>query len=113
MSITIPPLTTTFTPAPSCLSDYYVWNATEGGSCIVGGSTQTCKFNSLGPPSTSDCLPPGYEPVTTAYFSPGLCPSGYNTACSEVVSVGTLTETRATCCPRCASYNETRLPPMV
>ena len=75
-------LTTTFTPSPSCLSDYYATN----------------QFISLGPPSTSACLPPGWQ-VTSQYFSPGLCPSGYVIACSTTDAVGSLTETQATCCP--------------
>jgi hypothetical protein len=77
------PLTTTFTPSPSCLSDYYTFSNGEF---------------SLGPPQTSDCLPSGWQP-TSQYFSPGLCPSGYLIACSTVVSIDALTETQATCCP--------------
>ncbi|KAL1979603.1 hypothetical protein VTN96DRAFT_5443 [Rasamsonia emersonii] len=100
MSITSPPaLTTTFTPAPSCLRDTYVWNATVGHSCGFGSSTVPCVYASLGPPSTSACLPPGYNWDTTAYFSPGICPSGYEIACESVVSIGSVSETRATCCP--------------
>jgi hypothetical protein len=76
------PLTTTFTPSPSCLSDYYTTNS----------------FISLGPPSTSACLPPGWQ-LTSQYFSPGLCPSGYVIACLTTDTLGSLTETRATCCP--------------
>jgi hypothetical protein len=81
--VTSIPLTTTFTPSPSCLSDYYTFSSGE---------------LSLGPPQTSDCLPSGWKP-TSQYFSPGLCPSGYTIACSTVVSIDTLTETQATCCP--------------
>lgn len=100
MATTSPPaLTTTFTPAPSCLRDTYVWNATVGKSCGSGSSTVPCVYASLGPPSTSACLPSGYNWDTTAYFSPGICPSGYMIACSSVVSIGSVSETRATCCP--------------
>ncbi|KAN0073250.1 hypothetical protein V8E54_008470 [Elaphomyces granulatus] len=53
----------------------------------------------LGPPDTSDCFPSGWEPVTTAYFSPGVCPIAYSIACWRDNSIGTLTETTATCCP--------------
>jgi hypothetical protein len=80
------PLTTTFKPSPSCLSDYY-W---------------TGSFLSLGPPVTSDCLPPGWQ-VISQHFSPGLCPSGYVIACSTTTILGTFTETQATCCP--SSYS--------
>lgn len=84
---TVIPLTTTFTPSPSCLSDYY-WISNA--------------FISLGPASTSDCLPSGWQ-VTSQYFSPGVCPSGYMIACSTTNTIGSLTETQATCCP--SSYS--------
>ncbi|KAE8386703.1 hypothetical protein BDV23DRAFT_138498 [Aspergillus alliaceus] len=96
---TPPPLTSTFTPAPSCFSDIYIWNNTQGLNCVVGKSTQTCRLNSLGPPNPHDCLPPGFNSSPQFYFSPGVCPSGYSIACSTVASIGTLSETRATCCP--------------
>jgi hypothetical protein len=80
------PLTTTFTPSPSCLSDYY-W---------IGS------FISLGPPSTTACLPSGWQ-LTSQHFSPGQCPSGYVIACSTSIALGSLTETQATCCP--SSYS--------
>ncbi len=76
------PLTTTFTPSPSCLSDYY-WMGS---------------FLSLGPPITADCLPSGWQ-LTSQHFSPGLCPSGYVIAYSTTIALGSLTETQATCCP--------------
>ncbi|KAA8649914.1 uncharacterized protein ATNIH1004_002593 [Aspergillus tanneri] len=71
MQTTPPPLTTTFTPAPTCFSDIYIWNNTQGLNCIVGEATQTCRFNSLGPPSTSACLPSGFNSSPQSYFSPG------------------------------------------
>lgn len=83
------PLTTSFVPSPSCLSDYY-WNVTG------------TPFLSLGPPSTSDCLPSGWS-ITSQHFSPGVCPSGYHIACSTVTALGANIETQATCCP--SSYS--------
>ncbi|KAN0079613.1 hypothetical protein V8E54_004827 [Elaphomyces granulatus] len=86
-----PALTTTFVPPSSCLTDTYLYDINP---------TQTSPyFYSLGPPGTSDCFPSGWESVTTAYFSPGVCPLGYSMACSNYNSIGTLTETTATCCP--------------
>ncbi|PGG99507.1 hypothetical protein AJ79_08509 [Helicocarpus griseus UAMH5409] len=84
----VPTLTTTFTPSPSCLSDYYIWKQDDGWN-----------FNSLGPQPTPACLPSGWDSASTAYFSPGICPSGYSAACSTVVHIHTVSETRATCCP--------------
>ncbi|KAJ9302099.1 hypothetical protein DTO271G3_965 [Paecilomyces variotii] len=93
------PLTTTFTPASSCLVDLYQVDNTEGVYCGVGITTYLCQYLQLGPTSTSACLPSGWNTGSTAYFSPGICPSGYRQACSSTVNIGTLVETRATCCP--------------
>ncbi|KAN0079621.1 hypothetical protein V8E54_004835 [Elaphomyces granulatus] len=90
MTQTVLALTTTFVPAPPCLTDVYLYYNTT--------PTPTY-FYSLGPPDTSDCFPPGWKPVNTTYFSPGVCPLGYRVACSTYNSIGTLTETTATCCP--------------
>ncbi|KAN0079616.1 hypothetical protein V8E54_004830 [Elaphomyces granulatus] len=91
MAQTVIALTTTFVPPSSCLTDTYLYDSNP---------TQTFPyFYSLGPPDTSDCFPSGWGPATTAYFSPGVCPLGYSIACSNYNSIGTLTETIATCCP--------------
>jgi hypothetical protein len=91
-----PELTTTFTPPHGCLATtdiFIVWNSNTPGQCQVLGQT---------PDGSKTCLPPGYTPGASYFFSPGLCPSGYVTACSTVNSIGSLTETAVTCCPRCA-----------
>lgn len=75
-------LTTTFTPPPECLSDVYRYNANQ----LLG-------------PMTSDCYPPGWNNATSTFWSPGICPSGYTTACIAANTVNTFTETIATCCP--------------
>ncbi|KAN0076383.1 hypothetical protein V8E54_006525 [Elaphomyces granulatus] len=91
MSQAVPALTTTFVPPSSCLTDTYLYDITPNQPYPY--------FYNLGPPDTSNCFPSGWEPTTTAYFSPGVCPLGYNIACSNYNSIGTLTETTATCCP--------------
>jgi len=95
MSQAVPTLTTTFVPPSSCLTDTYLYVATLNQPYPY--------FYSLGPPDTSDCFPSGWKPATTAYFSPEVCPLDYNIACSNYNSIGTLTETIATCCPSCSS----------
>ncbi|KAN0079615.1 hypothetical protein V8E54_004829 [Elaphomyces granulatus] len=92
MSRTVLALTTTFVPPPPCLTDVYLYHQTGSTRPIA-----TYYEYDLGPPDTSDCFPSGWE--ATAYFSPGVCPLGYNIACSSHNSIGTLTETTATCCP--------------
>ncbi|EEH49315.2 uncharacterized protein PADG_05394 [Paracoccidioides brasiliensis Pb18] len=100
-----PTVPITFTPPGSCLSDVYQVLTT--GVATVSGteSTDTRTFYELGAHS-SECFPPsGYLPWITnqvsssAYYSPGVCPPGYLTCRSDTIAVGTLTETRATCCP--------------
>lgn len=95
-------LTTSFSPLPSCLTDYYRINASI--STTMNGQISTYAYLQRGPTSTSDCVPSGFAP-TGVYYSPGICPSGYTQACSNVVTAGTVTETQATCCPRSVGRN--------
>ncbi|PLB46485.1 hypothetical protein P170DRAFT_511244 [Aspergillus steynii IBT 23096] len=93
-------LTTTFTPAPTCTDNFYMLPyAASGFACMVGDTSSPCQYLHLGPSTASDCMPPDWSTGTDAYYSPGVCPTGYTEACSNLVSVGTVTETRATCCP--------------
>ncbi|KAF9894069.1 hypothetical protein FE257_009042 [Aspergillus nanangensis] len=100
MPIAIGPLTSTFTPPGSCLTDIYRY-AVPTLQCKSGTTTNTCHYKHLGPISATDCYPSGFtaNPTATYYYSPGVCPSGYSIACSNVVSIGATSETRATCCP--------------
>ena len=81
------PLTTTFTPAATCLSKYYI---IRNFGWILGS------------PNDASCFPTGY--ASTIYFSPGICPSGYTSSTEAIdfltISGTTITETVATCCPR-------------
>ncbi|KAL4932994.1 uncharacterized protein BDV17DRAFT_287357 [Aspergillus undulatus] len=79
------PLTTTFTPPDSCISNLWL------------GSTSGKTWMNLGPISRSECLPSGWQ--KTDYYSPGICPTGYAIAASGTVIDGSVTETAATCCP--------------
>lgn len=89
----VPALTTTFTPAASCLTDLYLYSVVSGG--------YLWDYRQLGPsPTASECFPSKFSATPSAYFSPGICPTYYSIACSTVVNIGTVTETRATCCPR-------------
>ena len=72
----------TFTPPPECLSNTYRY----GHNQLVG-------------PMTSTCYPSGWTNASTTYYSPGVCPSGYTTACITGNTAGSVTETVATCCP--------------
>ncbi|OTA98405.1 hypothetical protein M426DRAFT_258932 [Hypoxylon sp. CI-4A] len=89
------PLTTQFTPGPGCNSiiSGLVWTQTLGD-----GNTSAYQYHSLGPSDTSACYPAGFETLS-AFYSPGICPSGWFSACGWVDAIGSLTETRATCCP--------------
>ncbi|GLA75086.1 hypothetical protein AtubIFM55763_006348 [Aspergillus tubingensis] len=79
------PLTTTFIPPSTCISDFW----------LVSSSSKT--WMNLGPAHTAECVPSGWD--VSSYFSPGLCPTGYRIAASNIVIDGTITETAATCCP--------------
>ena len=87
-------LTTTFTPAPSCLGNSNIWQIHYGTNCAA------CPYYFLqGPPSTSDCLPPSYAGSEYTFYYPGICPSGYTSACTSVKSLGSYTATVEICCP--------------
>lgn len=75
-------LTTTFTPPSECLTDVYRYNDNQ----LLG-------------PMTSICYPVGWTNTSTTFYSPGICPSGYTTACISANTANTVTETIATCCP--------------
>ncbi|KAF2680103.1 hypothetical protein K458DRAFT_421909 [Lentithecium fluviatile CBS 122367] len=87
------PLTTYFTPSPSCIARDNLWRI---GTKVSGNNVG---YDLFGGPSTSACLPSGYNPALTAYFSPGRCPSGYTAATSTVARVASITETAQICCP--------------
>ncbi|KAH6968058.1 hypothetical protein HG530_007812 [Fusarium avenaceum] len=98
MTTQIPDLTTTFTPAKSCFQ-YYKYRYTGNElTCLEGGTgaPSVCTYMQLGPSgSNSDCFPSSLELGSTFYYSPGICPSGFEVACSSTFGG----ETRATCCP--------------
>ncbi|KAH7179255.1 uncharacterized protein B0J16DRAFT_374321 [Fusarium flagelliforme] len=110
MTTQVPDLTTTFTPDKSCFKYYkYMYTGTDR-TCKKGGTgaPSVCTYMQLGP-SASDagCFPSSLELGSTFYYSPGICPSGFEVACSSTFG----DETRATCCPSSFScQSETRWP---
>ncbi|TPX15276.1 uncharacterized protein E0L32_004553 [Thyridium curvatum] len=93
------PLTTAFLPATDCDSVVHGYVHTETNPANASDST-TYKYHSLGLTTTSACFPPGFRPSADAFYSPGICPSDMVSACGSIEAIGTITETRATCCPR-------------
>lgn len=102
-TITLPvALTTTFTPAPSCFTDLWLY-----------GDRAVNYWYSMGPPDPSNCFPPSWQSATTSFFSPGVCPQGYSTACASEAISGSMTETSARCCPSgwyCYSHANVNFP---
>jgi hypothetical protein len=95
--MSIEALTTTFTPASSCLGNTNIWliNLLE-----ICPNSSPCPYYFLqGPPSTSDCLPQSYGGSEYSFYYPGICPSGYTSACTSIKSLGTYTVTVQICCP--------------
>ncbi|KAN0075868.1 hypothetical protein V8E54_007138 [Elaphomyces granulatus] len=91
VSMTLEALTTTFTPARSCLGDSNIWQLPY----------LQAVYYLQGPPSISysGCLPPSYRGSEFTFYYPGICPSGYTSACTSVKSLGTYTVTVQICCP--------------
>ncbi|KAF5012820.1 hypothetical protein FDECE_1109 [Fusarium decemcellulare] len=97
MTSQVPALTTTFIPDKTC-SQYhrYRYTGNEVTCRDSDGERSACTYMQLGPSqSDSNCFPSSLELGSTFYYSPGICPSGFEIACSST-SGG---ETRATCCP--------------
>jgi hypothetical protein len=90
-------LTTTFTPPASCFGTGAILDVL---TTVCAGTLASCQYLVLGqaPSGSMTCMPPGYTPGGN-YYSPGICPSGYTTACWSLNPVGSLTETAVTCCP--------------
>ncbi|KAK3683682.1 hypothetical protein B0T22DRAFT_256677 [Podospora appendiculata] len=86
-------LTTTFQAPSSCSTAapqiYQIW--TNSQSNYVQGPLF---------PSQSDCFPSGYDASPGSYYSPGVCPRGYTSACTRTAATeDTGTETAVVCCP--------------
>ncbi|KIM98166.1 hypothetical protein OIDMADRAFT_147639, partial [Oidiodendron maius Zn] len=87
-------LTTTFIPPSSCISSF-------SNVYIVG----SLRYVAAGPVSTDGCFPSNYNDAQNNYYSPGICPARYTSACSSIDSIGTLTETAVICCPTSYTCN--------
>ncbi|KAF2106207.1 hypothetical protein BDV96DRAFT_654917 [Lophiotrema nucula] len=86
------PLTTRFVPSISCSNGKWT------GAAYIPGITEVYQFPDDAVDFRSfmgDCYPPGASTLQPVY-SPGMCPSGFTTAYSTVIS-GSITS--AQCCP--------------
>ncbi|KAH6677417.1 hypothetical protein B0J14DRAFT_584205 [Halenospora varia] len=94
-SITVAPLTATFTPPPPCFSQLTqnYWNISVTSQTGFHQSSWFSGGPDRGNP-TSTCYPSSWA-STQQYFSPGICPTGYTSGCLSTTSA----ETRAICCP--------------
>ena len=52
-----------------------------------------------GKPLEPTCLPKNQLPNDNQFYEPGVCPSGYTTACQGPASSGNPNEVHGTCCP--------------
>jgi len=100
------PLTTLFTPASGCLET--VTSVTPIADSIDGPLWVGAIANTIDP----KCYPPSYR--TDYVFSPGICPSGWTSACSPQAGgqsqVFPPSVTAAQCCPSgfsCLTVNNT------
>ncbi|KAK2046239.1 hypothetical protein LZ31DRAFT_630050 [Colletotrichum somersetense] len=86
-------LTTTFTPPASCTSTGIVY--------ITRIESRDTKYYFLQGQNikSTECFPSGYDPRRTAFYEPGICPSGYTGACTRIETLQGKIETAVTCCP--------------
>jgi hypothetical protein len=78
------PLTATYSPSGANCNSIF---QTNPGNALLYGTTDA---------STLSCFPTNFNPYDGYYYSPGICPSGYDYACRAGVGGG---GTAATCCP--------------
>ncbi|KAI2604595.1 hypothetical protein GGR54DRAFT_644408 [Hypoxylon sp. NC1633] len=94
------PLTTIFTPTgPDCTSSFI--GLVDDNLWLQYG---------VGAAASHACLPTGFIPFESYFYSPGICPSGYTSACQaqSSPSTGTASQTEATCCPSAYSCRDNR-----
>ncbi|KAI0380265.1 hypothetical protein F5Y04DRAFT_257807 [Hypomontagnella monticulosa] len=93
------PLTTVFTPTgPDCTSSF-IGLLTDNKWLQYG----------VGGAASSACLPSSFRPFESYYYSPGVCPEGYTSACqAQSLVSGTKSQTVATCCPSAYSCRPNR-----
>lgn len=94
-------LETTFTPPAACFTTLEAYIDRNTVLLVPLGITATQS-------SYYGCWPPGYQQFAVAntgteqgYYSPGVCPSGFTSACAVSVAGP---ESAALCCPRCVFY---------
>jgi hypothetical protein len=100
MSTRTIPLTTIFTPGPSCLASTFT----------VGSGARDSVTQAYGNPAVIRgvdpvCYPNHFYAIDTfvtgatvaPFYSPGVCPSGYSTATTRAPAGATVTT--VTCCP--------------
>jgi len=91
------PLTTVFTPPANCLKELHAehWD--------IASATASYPFFHLPNGDRIDCFPYDFLVVGYPFYSPGICPSGYELVSYNVTtSTGTssiATVTRGDCCP--------------
>ncbi|KAI6084812.1 hypothetical protein F4821DRAFT_242008 [Hypoxylon rubiginosum] len=94
------PLTTIFTPSGTDCTSTFLGFVDDNGWIQYG----------VGGGASSACLPTSFKPFASYFYSPGICPSGYTSACQAQISpsTGTASETEATCCPSAYSCHDNR-----
>ncbi|KAK7977040.1 hypothetical protein PG996_003112 [Apiospora saccharicola] len=85
-------LTAPFTPTVTSCSTWFLGQSHKHSST----NHTWLQLGTVGP-AASNCFPSAYN-WFNGYYSPGVCPHGYEYACSAGIFE---TATVATCCPRC------------
>jgi hypothetical protein len=98
VDINIGPLTTTFTPASTCLDVTVAFDPVYPIHYVFAGPANLFFSRIITPNPAEPCFP-FFDIFSnnsqSVFFSPGVCPLGYSTAYSTTVG----DETQAACCP--------------
>jgi len=98
MAVNAGPLTTIFNPPASCLNTF---TSAAGAVSTTSYSLFMGHWGAYNP-AVSACYPRSVSNFQFAgdyYWSPGVCPQGYTTACTFTVSGLASTATASLCCP--------------
>ncbi|KAI1754656.1 hypothetical protein F4782DRAFT_493367 [Xylaria castorea] len=86
-------LTTRYAPpATGCNGIFFAVNPGNPQGWYVRGSITRDVY-------VTSCVPPGFNRDARYFYSPGVCPLGYNIACTSYGTNNGVLTTTATCCP--------------
>ncbi|KAI0861054.1 hypothetical protein F4860DRAFT_187050 [Xylaria cubensis] len=101
-----PSLTTSWTPASSCVASTGFWYVVYASGAVFSDMFGMPSVTNLGQKSspTGGCVPPSYT-LSVPYLTDGGCPKNYFGACSTATSYRGRSADYIMCCPLVSGWN--------